>query len=148
MATIRLKCPHCGTEIDAPAAVGVEKKNAVCPKCNQSSQLGDYLPKLSLKVDDKNYQLHLGKQTVGRKCDAGKADIQIPDETRYMSKTHAEMELKVSAMGIDVLYEEHAMNPTLLQGIELVENDIVYLSVNDCLQLGDVRMYLAPEFGE
>ncbi len=143
-----MKCPHCGTEIQANANVGLEKMNATCPNCKQASQIGQYLPKCSLKVGSKNYQLRFGKQWVGRKSPVSEADVQIPDETKYMSKKHAQVMVSCTAAGLSFLYEENAKNPTTLHGIELVEGDIVYLSPNDCLKLGDVQMYLAPEFGE
>lgn len=148
MANINLKCPHCGTMIQTASMPGLEAKNATCPKCQTSSKIGEYLPAFSLKVAGKKYQLKFGKQWVGRESESSQADIKIPDGSNYMSRQHAQIELACTAAGITCLYEENALNPTMLQGIELIKGDIVYLSPNDCLQLGDVRMYLAPEFAE
>lgn len=144
---IQLKCPHCGGEIQVASAVGLEEKTAKCPLCQQSSLIGCYLPKFSLKVDCANYQLRLGRQWVGRKKDGNDAEVQIDDETRLMSKKHAVIELRCTADGIECTFEEHGMNPTTVQGIELIKDDIIYLNINDCMALGGRNMYLAAEYG-
>ena len=145
---INLKCPHCGGEIQVASAVGLEKKTAQCPLCKETGCLGDFLPKYSLKVGDVNYQLHLGKQWVGRKKAGNDAEVQIEDETLYMSKKHAVVELQCTAAGIECTFEEHGKNPTSMQGVELINDDIIYLNINDCLTLGGKKMYLANEYGE
>lgn len=143
---IYIKCPNCGGEPQVASAVGLENKNAPCPQCKQSIAIKDYLPKYSLKVGNDNYQLHFGRQWVGRKKDGNDAEVQIPDETFYMSKKHAIIELRCTAAGVECTFEEHGTNPTTKDGIELVKDDIVYLNINDCLTLGGKKMYLANEF--
>ena len=64
-----------------------------------------------------------------------------------MSKKHAVVEVKCSAKGLLCTFEEHGKNPTSIQGISLIADDIVYLSINDCLTLGSKNMYLANEYG-
>ena len=86
-------------------------------------------------------------ESVGRKRVGNDAEIQIPDEKRYMSKKHAVVEVKCSAKGLLCTFEEHGKNPTSIQGISLIADDIVYLSINDCLTLGSKNMYLANEYG-
>ena len=132
---IFLKCPHCDHEIMVASATGLETKVAECPKC-------------SLKVGEHCYQLRLGPQWVGRQCSTGGADVQIPDPSAYMSRRHALVHLACAPSGIVCTFEEHGKNPTQLQGIELVNDDIVYLNVNDCLKLGDIKMYLAAAYGK
>lgn len=144
--TINIKCPHCGGELQVTSQAGLEGKNAACPKCKQSSLIKDYLPKLSLKLVGQNYQLHFGRQWVGRKKEGSDAEVQIPDDTLYMSKKHAVIELQCAASGIEVTFEEHGKNPTCKEGIKLINDDIIYLNVNDCLTLGGKKMYLANEF--
>lgn len=143
---IYIKCPHCGGELQVTCAVGLEDKVAACPQCKEKHTIGEYLPKYSLKVDGRNYQLHFGRQWVGRQKEGNDAEIQIPDKHRYMSKRHAIMELRCTASGIECTFEEHGKNPTNKEGIKLVEDDIIYLNINDCLTLGDQKMYLANEF--
>lgn len=143
---IFIKCPNCGGELQVASAEGLEDKNATCPQCKQPNAIKDYLPKYSLNVDGKNYQLHFGKQWVGRKKTGNDAEVQIPDETMYMSKKHAIMELRCTAAGIECTFEEHGKNPTAKEGIELIADDIIYLNINDCLMLGGKKMYLADEF--
>lgn len=145
---INIRCPQCNGEINVKSAIGLESKIAECPHCHKKMSIGDFLPKLSLKAGERNYQLHFGRQWIGRKKEGNDACIQIEDETRYMSRKHAAIELVCSASGILCTFEEHGRNPTTLQGIELVNDDIVYLNINDCLKLGDKKMYLANEYGQ
>lgn len=143
---IFLKCPNCGGEINVASTVGLEKKNASCPLCKTSNALGSFIPKLSLNVGGKSYQLHFGKQWVGREKDGNDAEIQIPDESMYMSKKHAIIELRCTAAGVECTFEEHGTNPTELEGVKLIKDDIIYLNVNDCLTLGKKKMYLAGDY--
>lgn len=150
MAAIFIKCPNpdCGGELQVASAVGLEKKKTSCPLCNRSYTIGDYLPKFSLNVDGKNYQLHFGRQWVGRRKAGNDAEVQIPDETMYMSKKHAIIELTCTQAGVECTFEEHGKNPTGRDGIKLVKDDIVYLNINDCLTLGGKKMFLAAEFAK
>lgn len=143
---ISIKCPHCGGELQVTSATGLEEKNAACPKCKKLSAIKDYLPKYSLKVDNKNYQLHFGRQWIGRKTETNDAEVQIPDKTCYMSKKHAIIELRCTPAGVECTFEEHGKNPTDKEGIELIKDDIIYLNVNDCLTLGGRKMYLDYNF--
>lgn len=143
---ISIKCPNCGGELQVASAAGLESKSASCPQCKQTNAIGDYLPKYSLKVDGRNYQLRFGRQWVGRRKAGNDAEVQIPDETMYMSKKHAVMELRCTPGGVECTFEEHGKNPTSKEGIELIDGDIIYLSINDCLTMGGKKMYLANEF--
>lgn len=143
---IFIKCPHCGGQLQVASAPGLENKSAACPQCKQSASIKDYLPKLSLKLDDQNFQLHFGRQWVGRLKEGSDAEVQIPDETLYMSKKHAVIELQCTANGVECTFEEHGKNPTSKDGIELVKDDIIYLNINDCLTMGSKKMYLTNEF--
>ena len=145
---ITLKCPACGALISTACVPGIEQKNAECPTCHTKQLLGAYLPKLSMAVGSNTYQLHFGKQWVGRLKEGNDAEIQIPDESRYMSRHHAIISVQCTPAGLRCTLEEHGKNPTLLQGIELCEGDIVYLNANDCLTLGEQQMYIANEFAK
>ena len=145
---IFVKCPHCGGVLQIASATGLENNQATCPKCKSHMTFGEFLPQLSLKVADRNYQLHFGRQWVGRKKEGNDAEVQIPDDTRYMSRKHAVIELHCSPQGVVCTFEEHGKNPTRRGGIELIKGDIIYLNVNDCLTLGETPMYLANEFEE
>lgn len=85
---------------------------------------------------------------MGRLKEGNDAEIQIPDDTRYMSRHHAIINVQCTATGLRCTLEEHGKNPTLLQGIELCEDDIVYLNANDCLTLGEQQMYVANDFAK
>lgn len=146
LMNISLKCPHCGTQIAAPATVGLEQKMAECPKCHAKEPVGNYFPRLSLMVGDTKYQLRFGQQWVGRRRENNTAEVQIPDSTCYMSRRHALIEVHVTAAGLECTFEEHGKNPTRIHDVELQEGDIIYLNVNDCLTLGETKMYLANDF--
>jgi len=143
---ITLKCPECGKEITVVSAEGLESKNTVCPHCQKGMTIGQFIPKYSLKVDGKNYQLRFGRQWVGRKKEGNDADVQIPDDTLYMSKKHAIIEICCTPNGIECTFEEHGMNPTAKEGKELMKDDIIYLAIDDCLTMGGKNMYLANEY--
>lgn len=143
---IDIKCPNCGEELQVVSAAGLEGRNIECPKCHKQSSIKNCLPKYSLKVDGENYQLHFGRQWIGRKREGNTAEVQIPDETRFMSKKHAIIELRCTPNGIECTFEEQGKNPTSKEGIELIADDIIYLNINDCLTLGGKKMYLANEF--
>lgn len=143
-----MRCPNCGQELQLQQQQGLESKSATCPACNEATKVGDYLPKLCFCVNNNNYQLHLGSQWIGRKSSASQAEVQIPDETNYMSKKHALVTVTITANGYSCTFEEHGMNPTKLQNVPLLKDDIVYLNVGDCLELGGRKMYLAAEYGD
>lgn len=143
---IFIKCPNCGEELHVAPSEGLEAKSASCPQCKTTSPIKDYLPKYSLKVDDKNYQLHFGRQWIGREKETNDAEVQIPDETKFMSKKHGIIEIRCTDNGIECTFEEHGKNPTSKEGIELISGDIIYLSFHDCLTLGSKKMYLANEY--
>lgn len=143
---INLKCPHCGTVVTVAASDGMEKLKLACPHCKTTELVGEYLPKLSLQTGTEKYQLRFGKQWVGRRSEGNDAEVQMSDPTRYMSRRHVLLQICCTAQGLRVTMEEHGKNPTELQGVELMEDDIVYLNVNDCLKMGDRRMYLANEY--
>ena len=143
---IGLRCPLCKGEIQVESKPDLDKMTAECPHCHTKQLIGDFLPRYCLRVGTQNYQLRFGRQWVGRKNDSNDAEVQIPDESCYMSRKHAVVELKCTSSGIRCTFEEHGKNPTSLQGVGLIEGDIVYLNINDCLQLGGQKMYLAYEY--
>lgn len=146
MPNISIKCPHCGIVIQVASSVGLEKQQLQCPQCSSRGPVADFLPKFSLKVGCAKHQLHFGRQWVGRKSSGNDAEVQITDEARYMSRKHAIVELCCTAAGVSCTFEEHGANPTVLRGIKLVNDDIVFLAPNDCLKMGDKNMYLANEY--
>lgn len=148
MSIITLRCPDCKKDLQLQSALGIEAKTANCPHCQKPHKICELLPKLSFMVNNNSYQLHLGKQWVGRQSPNSTAEVQIPDSTCYMSKQHAIVTITITANGYKVTFEEHGKNPTSLQNVPLIADDIVWLNVGDCLVLGGQQMYLANEFGE
>lgn len=146
MPVIFIKCPRCGCELQVNAVLGLEKQLSQCPSCHHRAPVGDFLPKYSLRLGDKRFQLRFGRQWVGRMAAGSDVEVQIKDDSRYMSRRHAVVELCCTALGVRCTFEEHGKNPTSIKGVELVEDDVVYLAPNDCLKMGDKEMYLANEY--
>lgn len=143
---VSLRCPDCNGEFQVASASGLEEKKVACPHCNKEHKISEYLPKLCFCIGNDRYQLRLGSQWVGRKSASNTAEVQIPDDTRYMSKHHAIVSISFTANGFKCTFEEHGTNPTHLQNVPLIDGDIVYLNVGDCLELGGQKMYLANEY--
>ena len=141
MSIITLRCPDCKKDLQLQSAIGIEAKTANCPHCQKPHKICELLPKLSFVVNNNSYQ-------VGRQSPNSTAEVQIPDSTCYMSKQHAIVTITITANGYKVTFEEHGKNPTSLQNVPLIADDIVWLNVGDCLVLGGQQMYLANEFGE
>lgn len=144
---IKIKCPNpeCGCVLTVSTEGGLEARNVACLHCHNTYPFKKYYPQRSLIANGRKYQLHFGRQWVGRKASNNDAEVQIPGDN-YMSRRHAIIELSCTATGIECTYEDHGRNPTEIGGIELTKEDIIYLNVGDCLVLGRMRMYLAADF--
>lgn len=143
---LTLRCPECKGEIQVASIPSLEEKTAECPHCKKKQKIASYLPKICLRKDSHRFQLRFGEQWIGRKAESGTAEVQIPDDTNYMSKRHAIVNVWCSDAGLRCTFEEHGKNPTHIQNVPLINDDIIYLNVGDCLELGGQKMYLASEF--
>lgn len=144
---IFIKCPNCSEELSLNPQNDLEKRQFGCPKCKQTIKISDSLPKCSLCQGSKRHQLYWGNNTIGRKYSNADVNILIADESNQMSRHHADIFLQCTNAGIDVTIEDFGKNPTKIQGIELVNGDIIYLNPNDSIQMGAVTMYLSNDYG-
>lgn len=142
-----IKCPNCNEELSLNPQKDMEKRKFDCPKCKQVVTVADSLPRCSLATGDKRHQLHWGNNTIGRSYPDASVNIPIADESSLMSRHHADIVLQCTNNGIDVTLEDFGKNPTKVQGIGLINGDIVYLNPNDSIQMGSVTMYLTNEYG-
>lgn len=144
---IFIKCPNCEEELSLNPQNDLEKRQFDCPKCKQTIKVADSLPKCSLCQGSRSHQLHWGNNTIGRNYPNASVDIPITDDSNQMSRHHADIMLQCTDNGINVTIEDFGKNPTKIQGIELINGDIVYLNPNDTIQMGSVTMYLTNEYG-
>lgn len=144
---IFIKCPHCKEELSLNPQMDLEKRQFDCPKCKQVVTVADSLPRCSLVTGGKRYQLHWGRNSIGRNYPNTDVDIPITDESNQMSRHHADIMLQCTNNGIDATIEDFGKNSTRIQGIELSNGDIIYLNPNDAIQMGAVIMYLSNEYG-
>lgn len=144
---VYIKCPNCHEELSLNPQNDLEKRQFDCPKCKQTIKVSDSLPKCSLCQGSQRHQLRWGKNTIGRNYPNVSVDIPINDASSQMSRHHADIMLRCTNEGIDITLEDFGKNPTKIQGIVLVNGDIIYLNPNDSIQMGAVTMYLSNEYG-
>lgn len=145
---IYIKCPICGEELSLNPKQNIEKCLFDCPKCKETIKLSDSIPKFSLLHKNKKYQLHWGNNSIGRDYPDSDKDIRFVDTSMQMSRYHANITVTSSNLGTNITLEDFGVNPTIIQGVELVNRDIVYLSPNDSIQMGQVLIYLIDEYGD
>lgn len=145
---ITILCPNCKQELTINPSKNVEERVADCPKCKQVICIGNCLPKYSLRVSTNAYQLHFGKQWIGRNVPDTDVDISIEDNTNKMSRRHAIIHLQCDTQGVVLTLEDHGKNPTEIQNVELENGDIIYLNINDSIKMGGTKMYISNEYGD
>lgn len=84
-----------------------------------------------------SYQLSMGINTIGRKATTSSATIQINVEDRYMSRSHAVIEVKnAGGQAIHILRNGAGKNPSYLNGTLIEANDQLILNNGDRIKLG------------
>lgn len=111
----------------------------------KSNEVTDFLPSAaeaighpSLIIEGNKYELKLGRNTVGRKCDPPQATIQIPTADRYMSRVNATIEVGRNLTGNwrVVIASSNANNLVKVSGRELQMGDMVFLQHGNIVTLG------------
>lgn len=152
----RVKCPQCGSILQVKNSAGESVKNVKCPICQ--NQLQVLFPDLSgktiyggvpddghtvlptkqnlekscvLLVDGIEYELLLGRNTVGRKADSSMASLQFVTSDMYMSRHHsvinvrriADGSLRVSILNYQNKNKTYVDKNPLEEGEEIVLHD-------------------------
>lgn len=172
MEKLKVVCPNCRSILEIENAPGISDKMLACPICRfrakvavyqqqgigRKPQAASYEDPItqgnfnmmdrtigSLYFGTKEFLLHKGRNTIGRKAMTGDAEVQICDEEgnvdRYMSKRHAIITIKDGASGL-----EHQMQPyepknaIKVNGILMSQDDIIVLQWGDKLQFGHTTL--------
>lgn len=96
-------------------------------------------PKIGTLADifGRNYQLSTGINTIGRKASTSTATVQINVEDRYMSRSHAVIEVKnAGGQTLHILRNGANKNPSFFNGTLVGDNDQLILNNGDRIKLG------------
>lgn len=109
-------------------------------ECEETQIIGDTSPMSIGSLIDGNgcsYPLSMGINTIGRKASTSTATVQIKAEDRYMSRSHAIIEVKNSGgLALHILRNGAGKNPSYLNGTIIEDNDQLILNNGDCIKLG------------
>lgn len=178
MGKINITCPNCRSVLSIEDAPGISDKMLSCPVCRfrakvsvyqqeslGGSRYGDDEPTQvnfgmmdrtigSLFLGDKEFSLHKGTNTIGRKALTGHAEVQLCDKNgevdRYMSRQHAVITIKDGGSGLEHhLQPTNPKNPIKVNGKLLQNADIVILQWGDRLTFGHTDLvFERPHYNE
>lgn len=177
MQTLQVTCPNCRAIIVIENIPGISNKMLTCPKCGFRSKVSVFmqdadsctvtqtvfvdeeptqvlLPEMDrtvgvLCVDGKEYSLHEGKNTIGRKAKSGHAEVQISEDI-YMSRQHAVIYIEATSEGLaHKLVSTNPKNPIKVNGKPLNDGEEVLLKWGDELQFGKTEiLFEKPQIDE
>lgn len=161
-----VKCPKCSSILQVKNN-GEKVKNITCPICKSPLQVlfpddegktiyegvpddgRTIFPTIQktesscvLVVDDKEYELVLGKNTVGRKASTSLASLQFHTADMYMSRHHSIINVRRIADGslrVSVKNYENK-NKTLVDGHPLERDDEVILHDGSVILMGKTQV--------
>lgn len=179
MGKLKFVCPNCKALLEIDDAPGVRDKMMACPHCKFRAKVvvflqnswgdkngGDDVPTQinfkgmdrtigSLFYGNKEFSLHKGENTIGRRAQTGHAEVQLCDEQgevdMYMSRKHAKIFIKEGAMGLEhQLQHWEAKNPIKVNNkMTMKEGDIIVLQWGDKLKFGHTELVFdRPSNGE
>lgn len=174
MDTLDVKCPWCSAILRIRQTPGMEGKHITCPNCKKNSPFLQFKP-VAPKEDESvtcfpgesiekktfenlligrlvnlsnglKFQLHSGRNIIGRKASASNANYQIPTgDNKRMSREHLIIEVKrVPTTGFThyvSLYKER-VNKTFINSTELLWGDTIILKDGDIIKLPDLELRL------
>ncbi|MBQ0047013.1 MAG: FHA domain-containing protein [Prevotellaceae bacterium] len=110
------------------------------PKGEETQFVGSNQPmKIGTLVDNygTSYQLQSGINTIGRKAASSTASVQINVEDRYMSRSHAIIEVKnAGGQALHILRNGANKNPSYFNGTLVGDGDQLILNNGDRIKLG------------
>lgn len=180
MGSIKIKCPNCQSNLAVGETPGLGDKMLACPICRfrakftvfQQHALGSARQSAdneeptqvnlgtmdrtigSLFLGSKEYALHKGPNTIGRKAQTGHSEVQLCDINgevdRYMSRQHAVITIKEGGSGLEHhLQPSNPKNPIKVNGRLLQNADIVVLQWGDRLTFGHTELiFERPHYNE
>ena len=181
MGKIRITCPNCRSTLSIEETPGIGEKMLTCPVCRFRAKVSLYQQQAmgvgrqatdedeptqvnfgsmddrtigSLFLGQKEYSLHKGQNTIGRKAQTGHAEVQLCDLNgevdRYMSRQHAIIAIKEGGSGLEHhLQPTNPKNPIKVNGKPLENGDIVVLQWGDRLTFGHTELlFERPHYNE
>lgn len=180
MEKIKITCPNCRSLLSIEQTPGIGDKMLSCPICRfrakvsvfQQQSLGNIRQSAdddeptqvnfaamdrtigSLFLGDKEFSLHKGPNTIGRKAQTGHAEVQLCDSNgeidRYMSRNHAVITIKEGGSGLEHhLQPSNPKNPIKINGQQLQNADVVVLQWGDRLTFGHTELiFERPHYNE
>lgn len=175
---IKVTCPNCKSLLSINRVPGIEDKLLTCPVCRFKSKVSVYMQGSmaqggggadeeptqvnfgpaqekdkqigSLYISDQEFSLQMGRTLVGRLASTSHADMQIPTDDRYMSRSHAYITVRERNGQIEHLLEPaNPKNPIKLNGKVLENGDIVVLNWGDKLVFGHTEViFERPKYNE
>ena len=94
--------------------------------------------KAYLEFNGVRYNLEIGRNTIGRKAKTSNADVQLDTSDLYMSRQHAIINVRRMPDGSiksDIANDKNK-NATLVNGIEIMPNDILVLQDGATIKMG------------
>lgn len=140
----RIKCPNCGKQIDIRFKRPVREDGATVLggiPTGGETQLGPVSvsrKKAYLELNCVRYNLEIGRNTIGRKAKTSSADVQLDTTDLYMSRQHAIINVRRLPDGSiksDIANDQNK-NATLVNGIEIMPNDILVLQDGATIKMG------------
>lgn len=158
----KVKCPQCGVVLEVKNSANVAIKDFVCPGCGAGLRVRFGIDQIIeepvedstrlvqpitvqgpvLVSNGKFFELHLGRNIIGRKADSSVADIQIATDDKLLSRHHALISVESQANGSlrVTLTNYKNKNITRVNGLILVDDDVVVLSDNSTILMGATTM--------
>lgn len=169
MGKIKFTCPNCRSVLSIEDAPGIREKMLSCPICRFRAKVSVYIQQAlgnrgqddeeptqinlgamdrtigSLFYGQKEFSLHKGPNTIGRKAQSGRAEVQLCDihgeVDRYMSRQHAVITIKEGGSGLEHhLQPTNPKNPIKVNGQPLQNADVVILQWGDKLTFGHTEL--------
>lgn len=167
---IKVRCPGCGITLEVTNSKNEAQKRFACPQCaknlvvmfdcheqdgetqlggkpstyeTQVAQPGPQAKSCRLVLGAKDYDLEIGRNTVGRKARTSTADVQLDTDDHYISRVHAVINvrrLSNGALKTDISAHDNAKNPTRVNGAVLLTGDAIVLHSGDKIQMGDTTL--------
>lgn len=160
-----IKCPQCGSWLNVKNPRNEPIKQINCPQCgvllqlrfhelnSQQSSPNTQVPMSDaqcvpiFKLNEKRYELKLGKNIVGRKATTSEATVQIDTPDRMMSRQHAVVTVSRTAKGS--LHTEISnyqnKNATLVDGVPLLPDDRIRLMNQNVITMGETNLLYVEE---
>lgn len=139
-----ISCPNCGKQIGVRFRRPVQENGATelggIPTGGKT-QLGPVSvsrKKVYLELNGVRYNLEIGRNTIGRKAKTSSADVQLDTADLFMSRQHAIINVRRLPDGSiksDIANDQNK-NATLVNGIEIMPNDILVLQDGATITMG------------